>query len=226
MKDIFTRKRRDIMTARDESDIMEILHWHRPLAADIVKLIRSEIQDIYTNSDDIFDAYENFLIEQKKFGCLSEAAKNKIVSFSSVKGKNHIWISYREVAQKILFPQNNSGGLKSLLKLYRRTLFQDEQQKSIASLIWNADNACAELEQKLLTRYNEVMHMPKKFQGFLNPEEAYSEHSYLLLIRRGSRFGEIDKEFLSTYEDFVCNEARDILIGELENHIEKLKNIS
>ena len=68
--------------------------------------------------------------------------------------------------------------------------------------------------------------MPKKFQGFLNPEEAYSEHSYLLMIRKGSRFSEIDKEFLSLYENFVREDARDILITELETHIEQLKNIS
>ncbi len=226
MKNIFTRKRRDILTARDESDVLEILHWHRPLAADVIKLIRSEIQDINSNTDEIFDAYENFLVEQKRIGCLSDGVKNKIVSFSSVKGKNHIWISYREVAQKILFPQTKSGGLKGLLELYRKTLYQDEQQKSIASLIWNSDTDCAQLEKKLLARFDEVMQMPKKFQGFLNPEEAYSEHSYLMLIRKGSRFSEIDKEFLSEYENFIQNDARDILIDELEFHIEQLKNIS
>jgi len=225
MKNIFARKRRDVLIARDETDILEILHWHRPLAADVIKLISSEIQDIYTNSDEIFDAYEIFLAEQKKSGCLSDTAKNKIVSFSTVKGRNHIWISYREFAQKILFAQTK-GGLKGLLELYKKTLFQDEQQKSIASLIWNSETECAKLEQKLSARFNEIMQMPKKFQGFLNPEEAYSEHSYLLLIRKGSRFSEIDKEFLSLYENFIREDAREILITELETHIEQLKNIS
>ena len=226
MKNIFTRKHRDILTAKDESDILEILHWHRPLAADIIKLIKSEIQDIGTTSDEIFEEYEKFLSEQKKIGCLTPAAKNQIVSFSTVKGKNHIWISYREVAEKFLFPQTKTGGLKNVVALYRKTLYQDEVQKSIASLIWNADSDCAELEKKFFARFNEVMQMPKKFQGFLNPEEAYSEHSYLLLIRKGSRFSEIDKEFLATYENFVQNEVREILITELESHLEKLKNMS
>lgn len=226
MKNIFTRKRRDVLIARDETDILEVLHWHRPLAADVIKLISSEIQDINSNTDEIFDAYEIFLAEQKKVGCLSDSAKNKIVSFSTVKGKNHIWISYREMAQKILFPQAKVGGLKGLLELYRKTLFQDDEQKSIASLIWNSETECAKLEQKLLNKFIEVMQMPKKFQGFLNPEEAYSEHSYLLLIRRGSRFSEIDKDFLSAYENFVGEVARDILINELETHIDELKNIS
>ena len=226
MKNIFTRKRRDILTAKDESDILEILHWHRPLAADIIKLIQSEIQDIDTTSDDIFEEYEKFLVEQKKSGCLTDAVKNQIVNFSTVKGKNHIWISYREVAQKYLFPPTKTGGLKNLVELYRKTLYQDEQQKSVASLIWNADSDCAEFERKLFARFNEVMQMPKKFQGFLNPDEAYSEHSYLLLIRKGSRFGEIDREFLETYENFVQHEAREILVNELEEHIKKLKNMS
>ena len=226
MKNIFTRKRRDVLIARDETDILEILHWHRPLAADVIKMISSEIQDINSNTDEIFDAYEKFLTAEKVSGCLSDSVKNKIVSFPTVKGKNHIWISYREVAEKILFPQAKVGGLKGLLELYRKTLFQDEQQKSIASLIWNSETECAKLEQKLSARFNEIMQMPKKFQGFLNPEEAYSEHSYLLLIRKGSRFSEIDKEFLSAYENFIREDARDILINELETHIEQLKNIS
>ncbi len=224
MKNIFSRKHRDILTARDESDVLEVLHWHRPLSSDILKLIRGEIQDIYANSDAIFNIYEMFISAQEKTGCLSETAKNKIVGFASVKGKNHIWIGYREVAQKILFSAN--GGIKSLIDLYRRTLYQDEQQKSIATLLWNVDSDCAILEKKLATKFAEVMQMPKKFQGFLNPEEAYSEHSYLSLIGKGSKFSEIDKAFLAIYENFVKFDARDILITELETHIDKLKNLN
>ena len=175
------------------------------------------------NTDEIFDAYEKFLTAEKVSGSLSEKILSQIVNFSTVKGKNHIWISYREAAQKIFF---TGTGIKNLLKLYRKTLYQDEQAKSIASLIWNADADCENLEKKILQKFTEVMQMPKKFQGFLNPEEAYSEHSYLMLIRKGSRFSEIDKEFLSAYENFIRQDARDILIDELETHIEQLKNIS
>ena len=222
MKNIFTKKRRDVLIAKDETDILEILHWHRPLAADVIKLIGSEIQDIDSNTDEIFDAYEKFLTAEKVSGSLSEKILRQIVNFSTVKGKNHIWLAYLEVAKKIFFA---GDGIKNLLKLYRKTLYQDEQSKSIASLIWNADADCKNLEKKLLQKFTEVMQMPKKFQGFLNSEEIYSEHSYLMIIRKGSRFGEIDKEFLSAYENFVRYQAREILIDELENHIEKLKNL-
>ena len=227
MKNIFTKKRRDVLIARSEVDILEVLHWHRPLAADIIKLIRAEIQDIYDKSGEFATEYEKFLAEQKKSGCLTDNTKNKIVSFASVKGKNHLWTSYRDAAQKILFPKNNLGGLKSLVNLYRRILYQDKEQKnSIATLIWNVQADCAELEKKLSAQFIEQTKMPKKFQLFLDADEIYSERSYLMLIKKGSRFGEIDKVFLSAYENFITRFVRDFLLAEIESHISKMQSMT
>lgn len=227
MKNIFAKKRRDILTARDESSVFEVLHWHKPLAADIIKIIRGEIHEIYEKSGSFVNEYEKFLTEQKKSGCLSDNSKNKIVSFATVKGKSHLWRSYRDFAQKILFPQNNSGGLKPLIDLYRRTLYRDKEgKKSVATLIWNENIDCSNLENRIAAKFMEQTAMPKKFQIFLDADEIYSEHSYLMLIKRGSRFGEIDKEFLSAYENFVEKYLRDFLLEEIESHIEKMQNMT
>lgn len=220
MKSFFLKKNRDTLTARDESDVLEILHWHRPLAADVIKLMRREVQDIDNNSEKIFEDYENFLDEQKKSGCLSEKSKNKIVSFSSVKGKTHIWMSYRDAALKIL-----SGGVKDLIALYRKIIYQDEQSNSLASMIWDANVDCSRLEKKIFNRFIELMKTPKNFQGLLNDDETYSEHTYLSQIRRGSRFGGIDENFLSAYENFLKHEAREIFTAEIDSHINKLKKM-
>lgn len=226
MKNIFTRKRRDVLIAKDASNILEILHWHRPLAIDIIKLLRIEIQDIRNKFTKFFMEYEEFISEQKKSGCLSDNTKNKIVSFASVKGKNHIWTSYRDAAQKILFPQSGFGGLKNLIALYRRTLFQAEDQKnSIATLIWNANADCANLEKKISEQFVAITKTPKRFQVFLDSDEIYSKHGYLMLIQHGSRLGDIDKEFLSAYENFVENNVQEILIAELESHVEKMQSM-
>gem|GEM_PF-2408177 len=207
MKNIFSRKRRDVLIARDESNILEILHWHKPLAADIIKIIRSEIQDLSDKADKVLAEFEQFLSAQKKSGCLSDNTKNKIVSFQTVKGKNHIWTSYRDAAQKILFPQGKFGGLKDLVNLYRRSLYQTENQKnSIATLIWNVEADCAVFEKKLSANFAEQMKMPKKFQI--------------------SRFSEIDKEFLSAYENFVEQYAKDFLLAELETHLETMQSMT
>jgi len=227
MKNIFSRKRRDVLIVRDESNILEILHWHKPLAADIIKIIRSEIQDLSDKADKVLAEFEQFLSAQKKSGCLSDNTKNKIVSFQTVKGKNHIWTSYRDAAQKILFPQGKFGGLKDLVNLYRRSLYQTENQKnSIATLIWNVEADCAVFEKKLSANFAEQMKMPKKFQIFLDADEMYSNHSYQILIRRGSRFSEIDKEFLSAYENFVEQYAKDFLLAELETHLETMQSMT
>lgn len=226
MKNIFARKRRDVLTARDDSNILEILHWHRPLAADIIKIIRGEIQDLSDKSSKVQAEFEKFLSAQKKSGCLSDNTMNNIVSFPTVKGKSHIWMSYRDAAQKILFPQGKVGGLKDLVILYRRALYQVEEQKnSIATLIWNADSDCAAFEKKLSAQFVEQLKMPKKFQIFLDADEMYSKHSYQTLIKPGSRFSEIDKEFLAAYENFVEQSTQEILLTELEAHIEKMRSM-
>ena len=36
-KKFLMKKNRDVLVARDESDVAEILHWHRPLATDLIK---------------------------------------------------------------------------------------------------------------------------------------------------------------------------------------------
>lgn len=219
MKKIFVRKNRDVLIFRNDSDILKILHWHKPLAVDILNSIRQELLGIYVRADDILQEYENFLSEEKNSGCLSESAKNKIVSFDSVKGQNHIWMSYKHAAIKVLFSAK-SGGMKNLYELYRRTLFQEN---SFAALVWNISAEEKKLEEKIRQKFNEIMQTPKNFQSLLNPDENYSAHIYRSLIKCGGRFGEIDKVFLSAYEDFLKKLVRKIFITDIDLHIRDLK---
>ena len=220
MKKIFTRKNRDILIFRDDSDILKILHWHKPLAADILNSIRRELHGICSRADNIIQDYENFIVEQKNNGCLSEATKNRITSFDSVKGKNHIWMSYKNAALKVLFTEKFSG-MKNLCMLYRRTLFQEN---SLAAMIWNVSTEEKRLVEKLRKKFDEVMQTPKNFQSLLNPDENYSAHIYKSLIRQGGRFSEVDKVFLSVYENFWSKLVRKIFIADIDLHIRELKN--
>ena len=219
MKKIFLKKNLDIMIFRDDSDILKVLHWHKPLAADILNSIRRELHEICGRADNITQEYENFIAEQKLSGCLSDAAKNKIVSFDSVKGQNHIWMSYRAAATKILFTGKFSG-MKNLCELYRQTLFQEN---SLAALIWNVSAEEKKLEEKLRKSFDEVMQTPKNFQSLLNHDENYSAHIYRALIRQGGRFGEVDKVFLSAYENFWRKSVRKIFVADIDSHIKDLK---
>ena len=224
-KRFLLKKHRDVLTVRDESDVTEVLHWHRPLAADLIKQIRRELQDIRTNADNIFDDYDQFVSEQRTSGCLSESVKNRIVSFATIRGKSLIWMSYQEAALKVLFPPTNTGGLNGLLELYKRTLYGSEQEKNVASFTWNVSADCAGLSAKLREKFISSMKPPKIFQSFMSSDEYNSEHIYRSLIRRGGRFAGITEEFLSRYEDFIKNEAQEILIAELDVHIKKLKEM-
>ena len=150
---------------------------------------------------------------------MSDAAKNKIVSFDSVKGQNHIWMSYRAAATKILFTGKFSG-MKNLCELYRQTLFQEN---SLAALIWNVSAEEKKLEEKLRKSFDEVMQTPKNFQSLLNHDENYSAHIYRALIRQGGRFGEVDKVFLSAYENFWRKSVRKIFVADIDSHIKDLK---
>ena len=217
IKKIFLKKNRDILIFRDEEDILKILHWHKPLAADITDLLRDEFQDMFTRVDEFYGEYENFLSEQKVHGFLSDAAKNKITNFSVVRGQDHIWMSYRAAALNFFFPA------KSLIDFYRRTLYQTEN--SVASMIWNVSADCARLNEKLYKKFESLLQTPKKFQSLVNAGEMYSEHMYRVLIRPGGRFAEIDKVFFSICENFFINIAREILFSELKSHYKDLKKI-
>ena len=225
-KKFLLKKNRDIIIAEDENSVLEVLHWHRPLATDLTKQIRRELQNIYKKADEISEDYKNFLNEQRNHGCLNDATKNKITSFNSIKGKSLIWISYIEAATKILFPTTKTGGLKNLLDLYCRVLYKNDSEETFASLIWNVQADCNQLIEKLREKFLQNMKTPKKFQDFLSPEEFKSEHIYQSLIRKGGRFSGINEEFLTEYENFIRDDAQEILISEIDEHIKKLKIVA
>lgn len=222
VRKIFLRKNRDIIIFRDDSDILKVLHWHKPLGSDIVNLIRRELKEICLRFDEIYNEYENFLEQEKISGCLSPAMMNKIVSFDSVKRQTLIWRSYKFAAKKVLVTEKNCG-VQSLFALYCKILFTSKY--SLAALIWNVQAECEKLSAKIQKKFDELLQSPKKFQAFLNTEETYSEHMYRSLIRAGGRFGGIDKEFLAEYEKFLQYEVRKIFVAEVDLHIKELKNI-
>lgn len=217
IKKIFLKKNRDVLIFRDDEDSLKILHWHKPLAADITDLLREEFQEMFTRVDEFYGEYEIFLHEQRLDGFLSATAKNKITGFSVVRGQDHIWMSYRAAALNFFFPA------KSLIDFYRRTLYQNEN--SLASMIWNVAADCAKLNEKLYKKFESLLQTPKKFQSLVNSGEMYSEHMYRVLIRPGGRFAEIDKVFFSICENFFKNDAREILFSELKSHYKDLKKI-
>ena len=222
VRKIYLRKNRDIIIYREESDLLKVLHWHKPLGSDIVNLIRRELKEISVRFDDIYSEYENFLEQEKISGSLSAMMKNRIVSFDSVKRQSLIWMSYKVAARKVLFTEKNCG-VQNLFALYCKILF--DSKYSLAALIWNVQAECNKLSEKLQQRFEKLLQTPKKFQAFLNAEETYSEHMYRSLIRPGGRFGEIDKVFLAEYEKFLQHEVRKIFVAELDSHIKDLKNI-
>lgn len=222
VKRIYLRKNRDVVIYRNESDILKILHWHKPLGSDIVNLVRRELKEISVRADNIEIEYESFLLQEKNDGLLSGRVENKITSFDSVKRQTLIWMSYKNSALKILFKGKNPE-IKSLTEFYKQILFHDEN--SLAALIWNISAECKKLEDKLQKKFESIFQTPKKFQSFLNTEETYSEHIYRALIREGGRFGGIDKVFITEYEKFFKKSAKDIFISELRTHIKDLKNI-
>lgn len=222
VRKIYLRKNRDIIIYRADSDLLKVLHWHKPIGSDIVNLIRRELKEICRRFDEIDVEYENFIEQEKISGCLSSAMKNRIVSFDSVKRQSLLWISYKNAAQKVLFTEKNCG-VQNLFKLYCKILFNSKY--SLAALIWNMQAECDKLSEKLQKRFEKLLQTPKKFQAFLNAEETYSEHMYRALIRPGGRFGEIDKVFLAEYEKFLRQEVRKIFVAELDLHIKDLKNI-
>ena len=113
-----------------------------------------------------------------------------------------------------------------MLDLYCRVLYKNDSENTFASLIWNVSSDCTQLIEKLRKKFLDDMKTPKKFQDFLNPEEYKSEHIYNSLIRKGGRFGGIKEEFLTAYENFVRDDAQEILIAEIDEHIQKLKIVA
>ena len=120
-------KNRDVIIARSDTDVLEVLHWHRPLVTDLRRRIQRELSDIRSRVYG-FESYYNDCVKHWRVnGCLNPAVKEKITAFSNVKGRPHIWKSYIEAAQKTLFPppslsaqKNTVGNVYEAVELYKR----------------------------------------------------------------------------------------------------------
>ncbi len=217
----FRKKNRDVVVVKKEPDIFKVLRWDKPLLTGVIRELHGELMDVYTRSENILAKYQNFLIEQTNFGCLSNAAKKRIVSFENIRGKSHIWMTYQEIALQFLLPPSNVGGLSALIKFYRDALYGTDNP--FASLIWNEERDCKRFTRNLREKFLQFTRTPRKFQYFLSDDENKSEHIYLSLIKPGSKFGGIAEEFLAAYEGFVYGEVPEILIAELEAHVQKME---
>ena len=223
------KKGRDVIAARSATDVMEVLHWHRPLVKDLRRRIQNELRDI-RNQIKLFDEY---YAEYIKFwrvnGCLKPEVKVQIMGFDNVKGKPHIWKCYNEAAYKILFPKTKiiNAGIYGAIDLYRKILYnQTDKGKNLAAFIWNVDVDLRKIIEKLQLQFIESMKSPKKYHDFLSADEYGSEHIYLALVDKpGGRFYGIKDEFFNRYEKFVCEDVLKIVKGELEEHIENLRGM-
>ena len=223
------RRGRDVFIARSETDVMEVLHWHRPLVADLRRRIQHELKQISKQVSQCTEYYAEYVKIWKVSGCLQPEAKAYITSFNNVKGRPHIWKCYNEAAQKILFPKskNMNVGIYGAIDLYKKILYNPtEQGKNLAAFIWNVEVDLNQLKNKLYEKFNQSMTSPKKFHDFLSNDEANSEHIYSSLVNKpGARFYGIKDEFFSRYENFICVEVPEIVKNELEKHIDKLRGM-
>lgn len=226
-------KNRDALIARSDIDVLEILHWHRPLVTDLRRRIQHELADIRRQADLCSDYYEEYIQRWRAAGCLNPDVKASITSFANVKGRPHIWKCYNEAAQKVLFPpimtkpKLRIGSIYEAVDLYQKILYNpNEQGKNLASFIWNLELDLKRLIDKLLLKFTESMKSPKKYHDFLNNDEFSSEHIYKSIVDKpGGRFYGIKDEFFSRYERFVCNDVLEIITNELINHIDQLKGM-
>ena len=223
------KKGRDVLIARSETDVLEILHWHRPLVTDLRRRIQHELKAIRNQIKLCPEYYAAYIENWKIAGCLNPAVKAKITGFEVVKGHPHIWKCYNEAAQKVLFPntKNLKAGIYEAIDLYRKILYNpNEQGKNLAAFIWNVEVDLMQLLEKLRSRFDQYMTSPKKYHNFLNNDESNSEHIYLSLVDRpGGRFYGIKNDFLNRYEQFVCVEVLETVKNELEEHIDKLRGM-
>ena len=223
------RKGRDVLIARGTSDVFDILHWHRPLVADLRRRIQHELKQIRNQVNRCVEYYAEYVKNWRINGCLAPEVKAQITSFDNVKGRPHIWKCYNEAAHKILFPKSKSMnvGIYGAIDLYRKILYNPtEQGKNLAAFIWNVDVDLKQLMEKLHEKFIQSMTSPKKFHDFLSNDESSSEHMYLSLVNKpGGRFYGIKEEFFNRYEKFVCEDVPAIVKNELEEHIDKLRGM-
>ena len=224
-------KNRDVMTAHGSSDVLEILHWHRPIVSDLRRRIRNELLEILNQANRVSENYNEYIDKWTKTGILNSTVKESIISFSNVKGRPHIWRCYNEAAQRILFPtlqvKSRNIGIYEAAELYKKILYNSTQEgKTLAAFIWNVEADVKQLIEKFKQRYAVSMTSPKKFHNFLTTDEYSSEHIYKALVDKpGGRFYGIKEEFIDRYENFICREVLEIMTGELESHIERLKGM-
>ena len=223
------KKGRDVIAVRSETDVLEVLHWHRPLVTDLRRRIEHELKEIRNQIKLCDEYYAEYIELWKVSGCLNSSVKSQITAFDNVKGRPHIWKCYNEAAQKILFPKtkNIKAGIYEAIDLYRKILYNpNEQGKNLAAFIWNVEVDLNQLKEKLFDRFVQYMTTPKKYHNFLSNDEYGSEHIYLSLVDKpGGRFYGIKDEFLNRYEHFVCNEVLETVKSELEEHIDKLRGM-
>ena len=228
-KEKLIKKNRDVLIARSIHDTYEILHWHRPMVSDLRRQIKHELLEIRGR----INQCDNYFAEYVKFwqanGCLSEVMKNYITGFSNVKGHPHIWKCYNEAAQRVLFQKgkNANVGIYGAIELYKKILYNPtEFDKNLATFIWSVEADSNQLAEKIKEKFLQLMTSPKKYHNFLNSDEYNSEHIYKALVDRpGGRFYGIKKDFLNSYEKFICEEVLTIIKKELNDHIDKLRGM-
>ena len=223
------KKGRDVMAARSETDVLEVLHWHRPLVTDLRRRIQHELKQIRNQVNLCDEYYAEYIENWKVRGCLNPAVKAQIIGFDTVKGHPHIWKCYNEAAQKILFPKtkNIKAGIYEAIDLYKKILYNpNEQGKNLAAFIWNVEVDLNQLKEKIYAKFIQYMTSPKKYHNFLSSDESGSEHIYSSLVDKpGGRFYGVKEEFINRYDQFVCIEVLSTVKNELEEHIEKLRGM-
>ena len=224
-------RNRDVLVARSRTDVLEVLHWHRPLVTDLRWRIKHELEDICNQVNSFTDYYQDYIKHWRAVGCLNQTVKNNITAFSNVKGRPHIWKCYNEAAINVLIPplnpmkKNYVGNLYEAINLYKKILYNPiSNEKNLASFIWNVNVDINQLADKIKLKFAHSMTSPKKYHDFLNSDEYNSEHIYVSLVDKpGGRFYGIKEEFFNRYENFVCKEVLDIIKSELDEHVFQLK---
>ena len=226
-------RNRDVLVARGRIDVLDILHWHRPLVNDLRWRMQHELEDIRSQVNSFYEYYQDYIEHWKSVGCLNSTARANITAFANVKGRPHIWKCYNEAAVKILFPQSllkpppRIGNLYEAVDLYKKILYNPTSiGKNLASFIWNVEADVKQLTEKIKQKFAQVMMSPKKYHDFLTTDEYNSEHIYKSLVEKsGGRFYGIKDDYFKIYEKFVCKDVSDIIKAELDEHVFQLKSM-